>query len=153
MADRLDTAISLARRHSLCAALLFVDLDDFKSINDELGLMAGDTVLQVVARRLESSVRDSDTVSRHGGDEFLVLLSELSNAADAAVIAATIVAAVAEPVFIADRMLMISASVGVAVYPEDGEDAMTLIARADEAMYRAKKSRHGNFLLYQEPLA
>ncbi len=150
MADRLDNAISLARRHSRRTALLFVDLDHFKAINDDLGHMAGDTVLQLVARRLEAGVRESDTVSRHGGDEFLVLLGDLSSATDAAAIATKMIATVAQPVFVAGRVLMISASVGIAVYPEDGEDAVTLIARADEAMYCAKKSRHGSFVFYQE---
>lgn len=150
LADRLDTAIGMARRHSRRTALLFVDLDGFKSINDGLGHLAGDTVLQLVARRLESGVRDSDTVSRHGGDEFLVLLAELSNATDAAVIATKVIDALAEPVFIAGQVLTISASVGIAVYPEDGEYASTLIAHADEAMYRAKKSRQGGFVFYQE---
>ena len=150
LADRLDKAISMARRHSRRTALLFVDLDDFKAINDQLGHLAGDTVLQLVARRLESSVRDSDTVSRHGGDEFLVLLAELSNAKDAAAIATKMIAALAEPVFVAGRVLTISASVGIAVYPEDGEFASTLIAKADEAMYRAKKSRQSSFMFYQE---
>ena len=150
LADRLDKVIGFARRHSRRTALLFVDLDDFKAINDELGHLAGDTVLQLVARRLESSVRDSDTVSRHGGDEFLVLLAELSNVTDAALIATNMIAALAEPVFVAGRMLTISASVGIAVYPEDGEFASTLIAKADEAMYRAKRSRHGSFVFYQE---
>lgn len=148
MADRLAHAISLARRHSQRMALLFVDLDHFKAINDELGHLAGDSVLQLVARRLESGVRDSDTVSRHGGDEFLVLLGELSSASDAAEIAAKMLATVAEPVFIAGRVLMISASVGIAVYPEDGDDAETLIGKADEAMYRVKKSRHGSFRVH-----
>lgn len=149
LADRLDKAIGMAKRHSKRTALLFVDLNDFKSINDELGHLAGDTVLQLVARRLESGVRDSDTVSRHGGDEFLVLLAELSNAADAAAIATKMIAALAEPVFVAGRVLTISASVGIAVYPEDGEYASTLMAKADEAMYRAKKSGQSSFVFYQ----
>ena len=151
LADRLDKAISMARRHSSRTALMFVDLDGFKAINDELGHLAGDTVLQLVARRLESSVRDSDTVSRHGGDEFLMLLAELSNASDVAAIATKMLAALAESVFVAGRVLTISASVGIAVYPEDGEHASTLIANADEAMYRAKKSGHGSFVFYQGP--
>ncbi|WP_027996368.1 GGDEF domain-containing protein [Simplicispira psychrophila] len=151
MADRLDKAIGMARRHGLRTALLFVDLDDFKSINDQLGHLAGDEVLQLVARRLESGVRDSDTVSRHGGDEFLVLLAELSHASDAAAIATKMLAAVAEPVCVAGRELVISVSVGIAVYPEDGEDALTLMAKADEAMYCAKKNRHGSFVFYRKP--
>ena len=152
MADRLGKAISMARRHGLRTALLFVDLNGFKQINDQLGHLAGDEVLQLVARRLESGVRDSDTVSRHGGDEFLVLLAELTHASDAAAIATKMIATVAEPVWVAGRELVISVSVGIAVYPEDGEDVVTLIAKADAAMYRAKKKGHGSFVFYQEPL-
>ena len=152
MMDRIDNAISMARRHALRVALLFVDLDNFKSINDELGHLAGDTVLQLVARRLESGVRDSDTVSRHGGDEFLVLLAELSATLDAAAIATQMISAVAAPVSIAGRTLAISVSMGIAVYPDDGGCATTLIAKADEAMYRSKKRKHGSFMFYDGPL-
>ena len=109
-------------------------------------------MLVTVAQRLVSVVRDSDTVSRHGGDEFLVLLAELSHASDAAAIATKMIATVAEPVWVAGRELLISVSVGIAVYPEDGEDVVTLIAKADAAMYRAKKKGHGSFVFYQEPL-
>lgn len=153
MADRLGKAIGMARRHGLRTALLFVDLNGFKQINDELGHLAGDEVLQLVARRLESGVRESDTVSRHGGDEFLVLLAELTHANDAAAIATKMIATVAEPVCVAGRELVISVSVGIAFYPDDGEDAVTLIAKADEAMYRAKKSGRGSFEFYQAPHA
>lgn len=143
MLDRLESAIALARRHGTPIALLFVDLDRFKEINDTLGHAAGDQVIQLVAHRLEGVVRDTDTVSRHGGDEFLVLLSEVSQASDVAMIATKVVADIAAPCRIGNQMLQLSASLGVAVYPEDGQDAATLINHADAAMYRAKR-RGGN---------
>jgi diguanylate cyclase (GGDEF)-like protein len=153
MLDRLENAIALARRHVTRLAVLFLDLDQFKQINDTLGHMVGDEVLQLVARRLESVVRGSDTVSRHGGDEFLVLVGEISQAADAKVIAAKILAVLTAPSRVGDHLLRLSASVGIATYPEDGEDAATLISRADAAMYRSKRRRHGGFEFYREDTA
>jgi len=150
MLDRLENAIALARRHVTRLAVLFLDLDQFKHINDTLGHMVGDEVLRLVARRLESVVRASDSVSRHGGDEFLVLVGEISQAADAAVIAAKILAVLTAPSRIGDHMLRLSASVGIATYPEDGEDAATLISRADAAMYRSKRRRLGGFEFHRE---
>ena len=139
MLDRLETAIAMAKRHRTRIAVLFVDLDHFKRINDRLGHAGGDEVLQLAARRLEQAVRDSDTVSRHGGDEFLVLLSEVSQQADAALIAEKMLAALAAPARVDDQRLSLSASIGIAIYPEDGEYAATLISQADAAMYRAKR--------------
>jgi diguanylate cyclase (GGDEF)-like protein len=150
MLDRLENAIALARRHVTRLAVLFLDLDQFKHINDTLGHMVGDDVLRLVARRLESVVRASDSVSRHGGDEFLVLVGEISHAADAAVIAAKILAVLTAPSRVGDHMLRLSASVGIATYPEDGEDAATLISRADAAMYRSKRRRLGGFEFHRE---
>jgi diguanylate cyclase len=153
MLDRLENAIALARRHVTRLAVLFLDLDQFKQINDTLGHGVGDEVLQLVARRLQSVVRGSDTVSRHGGDEFLVLVGEISKAADAAVIAAKILAVLTAPSRVGDHMLRLSASLGIATYPEDGEDAATLISRADAAMYRSKRRRSGGFEFHREELA
>jgi diguanylate cyclase len=150
MLDRLEHAIALARRHVTRLAVLFLDLDQFKHINDTLGHAVGDEVLQLVARRLESVVRGSDTVSRHGGDEFLVLVGEVSKASDAGVIAAKILAVLTAPSRVGDHMLRLSASLGIATYPEDGEDAATLISRADAAMYRSKRRRHGGFEYHRE---
>jgi len=150
MLDRLENAIALARRHVTRLAVLFLDLDQFKQINDTLGHAAGDEVLRLVARRIESVVRASDTVSRHGGDEFLVLVAEVSRAADAGVIAAKILAVLTEPSRVGDHMLRLSASLGIATYPEDGEDAATLISRADAAMYRSKRRRRGGFEFHRE---
>jgi diguanylate cyclase len=148
MLDRVEAAIALARRHSRHIAVLFLDLDDFKQINDTLGHAVGDAMLQLAARRLEMAVRHSDTVSRYGGDEFIVLMSEVSHASDAALIAEKIVAAFSAPAKVGDHEISLSASIGIAIYPEDGEDAATLIDRADAAMYRAKRSAGGSFWLY-----
>lgn len=152
MFDRLENAIALAQRHQTRIAVLFLDLDEFKQINDTLGHAIGDAVVQLVARRLESVVRHSDTVSRHGGDEFLVLMAEINDPADAALIAKKILAALAAPSRIADHMISLSASIGIALYPADGDDAATLITRADAAMYACKEHGGGNFQFYCDPL-
>jgi diguanylate cyclase (GGDEF)-like protein len=144
MLDRVTKAIALARRHRTRIAVFFLDLDNFKEINDTLGHAIGDEVLQQVARRLESVVRESDTVSRHGGDEFLVLLAEVRDESGAAAIAAKIGAALAEPCQAGGHALALSASLGIAIYPEDGEDPASLISHADAAMYRAKRSGRGD---------
>ena len=149
MLDRLESAIALSRRRGTRAALLFVDLDRFNQINDTLGHAVGDTVLRLVARRLESVIRNSDTVSRHGGDEFLVLLAEVSHPTDAALIAAKMLLAVAEPG--PEPLPVLSASVGIAIYPEDGQEAAMLIANADAAMYRSKKRGPGGFAFHSDP--
>jgi len=148
MHDRLERAISTARRHGTRFAVFFLDLDRFKQINDTLGHTVGDTVMQLVAHRLKSAVRDSDTVSRYGGDEFLILLNDISQASDAALIAANLLATLAAPSGVGDNVFHLSASLGITIYPEDGSDSATLIDRADSAMYRAKKRGGGRFELY-----
>ncbi len=137
--DRFELAIANARRHGNRVALLFLDLDAFKQINDTFGHASGDRALQLVADCLSSLVRETDTVSRHGGDEFLVLLAEVTNAADAAVVADKVNAALASYSQVDGHRLQLRASIGIGVYPEDGEDAKALIAFADAAMYLAKK--------------
>jgi len=147
MLDRLQTAIGMARRRQTHIAVLFVDIDRFKEINDTHGHAIGDEVLKRVARSLESAVRDSDTVSRHSGDEFVVLLSEISQASDAALIAEKMLAAIgASNTDLPD--VTARASVGIAIFPQDGEDAATLIGRADEAMYESKRRGGGSFSFY-----
>src|ERR1700728_1666492 len=153
MLDRLENAISLARRHVTRLAVLFLDLDQFKHINDTLGHAVGDEVLRLVARRLESVVRASDSVSRHGGDEFLVLVGEITQSADAAVITTKILAVLTAPAPGGAHMVRLSASVGIATYPEDGEDAATLISHADAAMYRSKRRRHGGFEFHRDDVS
>jgi len=153
MLDRLESAIATARRHETRIAVLFIDLDDFKRINDTLGHAIGDEALKLAARRLQSAVRDSDTVSRHGGEEFLVLLPGIAHAADAAAIAQKLLAALAAPARAGGHRLQLSASVGITIYPEDAEDAPTLIERADAAMYRAKRRGPGGFDFYAQKLS
>lgn len=153
MLDRLENAIAVARRRETRIAVLFIDFDNFKQINDRHGHAIGDLALKLAARRLQSAVRDSDTVSRHGGEEFLVLLPDISQAADAAVIAQKLLAALAAPGRAGDHRLHLSASIGITIYPEDAEDAQTLISRADKAMYRSKRKGPGGFEFYAQKLS
>lgn len=148
MLDRIESAIAFAKRHETRIAILFIDFDRFKQINDTLGHDVGDAALQLVARRMESAVRSSDTVSRHSGDEFLVLLGEVGDVADAASAAEKIIAAVGEPAVIGKYNLQFSVSVGIALYPDDGDDAATLIKKADVAMYRSKRRGGDTFELH-----
>jgi len=138
--DRVGQAISLARRHGGQAAVLFVDLDGFKHINDSLGHATGDKLLQSVAKRLLACVRDPDTVSRHGGDEFVVLLQDVHRSQDAAATARRVLSALGEVYAVDGHQLHVTASIGVSIYPDNGLNAETLIANADAAMYRAKKN-------------
>jgi diguanylate cyclase (GGDEF)-like protein/PAS domain S-box-containing protein len=137
--DRIAQAIALARRHHSQLALLYMDLDRFKDVNDSLGHDIGDKLLQSVAQRLKAGVRGSDSVSRKGGDEFVVLLSEITHADHAALTAGKIIAAVAAAHQIAGRELWLTASIGISIYPVDGADANTLLKAADAAMYQAKQ--------------
>jgi diguanylate cyclase (GGDEF)-like protein len=141
LTDRLDRAIAAASRHDSKLAVLFMDLDRFKLINDRLGHAVGDQVLQSVASRLAAAVRRSDTVSRQGGDEFVVLLSEVACAEDAACAADALRAKIAMPHRIDGRDLRVTASVGIGVYPCDGTDAETLLKKADLALLGAKARR------------
>jgi len=147
--DRLARSIALARRYGRRLAVLFLDCDRFKHINDTLGHAIGDQVLRSIAKRLTTCVRESDTVSRHGGDEFLILLSELDHPEDAEAIAQKIVDSIAEPHHIAGHELQLTASVGIALYPEDGQDAQSLIMRADTAMYYAKNTGRNRVGFYR----
>lgn len=140
---QLEHGIAYARRHDSLLAVLFVDIDHFKTINDTLGHDAGDQVLVQFAQRLRQCVREVDTVARHGGDEFIVLLTELHNGADAQQVAEKIMRTIAEPFTINDAPLDVAASIGVAVYPDDDEDIEALIEKADLAMYAAKQRGKG----------
>lgn len=137
--DRLAQAIAGAERHSWTLAVMFLDLDRFKLINDTHGHAAGDFVLTVVAQRLKSHARDEDTVCRNGGDEFLYLLINPSTRDDVARIAAQVQAAIAEPIGLDALQFAITPSIGIALYPEHGSSAEQLIAHADAAMYKAKQ--------------
>jgi diguanylate cyclase (GGDEF)-like protein/PAS domain S-box-containing protein len=138
LADRLARALALAHRHRRRLAVLFLDIDHFKHINDSLGHMLGDELLRAVGREVTMCVRSSDTVSRHGGDEFVVVLSELEHADEAAKGAQKIITALARPHALAGHELHITVSIGISVYPDDGEEAETLLTRADMALYHAK---------------
>src|SRR5580700_6967377 len=140
LSDRVNQAIRLAIRHKKKVAVLFLDLDGFKHINDSLGHPTGDKLLQSVGKRLVDCVRGSDTVSRQGGDEFVVLLSEEEDSEDASVTAKKMLRAVAEAHFVDQHELHVTCSVGVSLYPDDGLNAETLIKNADTAMYQAKEN-------------
>ena len=142
--DRITQAISFAERYTKQLAVMFVDLDLFKRINDSLGHAMGDKLLQQVATRIVACVRRSDTVGRNGGDEFVVLLSQVGHEEDAVFIARKILSSLAAPYLIDQKQLQINASIGVSTYPGDGTDSETLINRADTAMYEAKKLGRNN---------
>ena len=137
-ADRVARAIAHARRHDLPVAVMLVDLDHFKKVNDSLGHTAGDALLREVARRLEACVRDEDTVARLGGDEFAVLLPHVAGIEAAALVGERLLASFGAPVVIAEQQMLVSASIGISLFPDDGPDLEALIAGADAAMYRAK---------------
>jgi diguanylate cyclase (GGDEF)-like protein/PAS domain S-box-containing protein len=149
LSDRLTQAILLAHRNHNQLALLFLDLDGFKHINDSLGHAIGDKLLQSVAARLSGCVRKSDTVSRQGGDEFVILLPTVTHAADAAVSAAKIIADLKKEHTIGEHRLRITASIGLSNYPDDGEDAETLIKNADTAMHHAKQNGRDNYQFFR----
>lgn len=145
--DRLEHGIAQAQRHRWILAVMFVDLDKFKQINDTYGHEVGDVVLQTVALRLAHSTRSNDTVSRYGGDEFLCVLTPVHELKDIAVIGAKVRTAIqapcAVPVGDVTINLIVAASIGISVYPRDGDTAAGLIARADDAMYAAKEHPSG----------
>ena len=150
--DRLTQAIALGRRHRKKLAVLFFDLDRFKHINDSLGHAIGDQLLQSVARRSVTCVRSSDTVSRQGGDEFLVLLSEIEHAEDAARCAEKILVALTLPHSVDKHDLHITVSIGISIYPQDGQDVETLIKSADTAMYHAKENGRNNYQFFKQDM-
>lgn len=140
--DRLDSALRAAHRHNSSLALLFVDINDFKGINDAHGHAVGDRVLCMIARRLEGCVRDTDTVARMGGDEFIVLLTDIESKSAVSERMAQILLVMAEPLGAEfEGLKMPSCSIGVACYPANGEDSDTLLSYADDDMYRIKRQR------------
>ncbi|MCP5153102.1 MAG: EAL domain-containing protein [Ectothiorhodospiraceae bacterium] len=158
-ADRFGTALSRIRRLgpstggvASALALLLIDLDDFKVVNDSLGHSAGDELLRTVSERLSRSVRESDTVARLGGDEFAVLLDEVADSGQAAMVARRILDAIAEPIRVEGRELALTASVGIAMSPANGTDIGTLTRAADTALYRAKSSGGGCPVFYSEEM-
>ncbi len=152
LADRMKIAIGNAARYSKRLALLFVDLDRFKLVNDSLGHEIGDKLLKVAAERMQSTIRHIDTISRLGGDEFIVLLSQIVAAEDAARVAEKLIAAVSEPYRIEEHELLLTASVGISIYPESGTEANSLLRNADTSMYSAKESGRNRYRFYSEDL-
>ncbi len=154
VAEHLDAALARAERASVAVAVLFIDLDDFKRVNDSLGHAAGDELLRAVAERLAGEVRGTDVVARHGGDEFIVLLADLDpercdDAVD--VVARKVLAALEAPFDVGGTGLRVGASVGAAVAPGDGASADVLLRRADHAMYDAKQGARGGLSRYRRP--
>ena len=150
--DRISQAISLAQRHKHKVAVLFLDLDRFKHINDSLGHPVGDDLLQSVARRLQDCIRTPDTVSRQGGDEFVILLQDVQHPKDAVSTVRRILKLVAETHSIGNRDLHITASIGVSIFPDDGFDAETLIRNADTAMYQAKDNGRQGYRFFKQEM-
>lgn len=147
--DRIERAITLARRRERKLAIMFLDLDGFKHINDSLGHLMGDKLLQSVARRLQDCIRSPDTVSRQGGDEFVVLLQDLNEPKDAAKTAERLLNAVAKPHYFERNEVFVTTSIGISMYPGDGQDAEALFKRADAAMYEAKKNGRQSYQFFR----
>ncbi|APW40206.1 GGDEF domain-containing protein [Rhodoferax koreense] len=146
--ERLAQVLALARRRDGLAAVLFIDLDNFKTVNDSLGHHAGDLLLREMARRLSAAVREADMVSRLGGDEFLVVLADIGSREDAAGVADKLLAIVNEAVEIEGHLLSVSPSIGIGLFPDDGDNADDLIRHADAAMYHAKDSGRGHYQFF-----
>ncbi len=147
-ADRLQLEIAYAQHRELLLAVMFVDLDKFKPVNDQFGHAVGDLLLQDVALRLRRCLRETDTVSRHGGDEFTIIVSDIGGVESAAKIAKVVLSQLNLPFAIQNYEFHISCSIGISIYPFDGDDATLLVKRADEAMYQVKKTGGGGYSFY-----
>ena len=150
--ERLNHAMALCQRTGRKLALLFIDLDRFKNINDSLGHSVGDRLLCEVSRRLTACVRQSDTVSRQGGDEFIILLSQIDGADTVSLVAESLLSAVAKPYVIDEYELSVTHSIGVSIYPDDGQQVEEIMRKADAAMYRAKDMGRNNFQFYTQDM-
>lgn len=146
--DRVRQAMARAQRNHTRVAVMFIDLDQFKIINDSLGHQVGDRLLQAVAARLSGCLRREDTVARQGGDEFIIVLPEIKNAQDAAVVAQKVLRSLAEPYTIGVHEFSTTASIGIGIYPSDGEDPEVLLKNSDVAMYHAKETGRGNYQFF-----
>ena len=149
LTERLEQAIASANRRRKQTALLFIDLDYFKHINDSLGHSIGDQLLQAVAERLFTCIRATDTLSRQGGDEFVVLLADIEQPQDAANVAEKLITALVAPQQVGDHELHVTLSIGISIYPDDGKTAETLMKNADTAMYAAKASGRDNYQFFK----
>ena len=147
--ERLDTMLALARRHERMVAVLFVDLDRFKRVNDSLGHHVGDGLLREVARRISSTVRDADVVSRLGGDEFIVVLSDVATRQDATAVAGKLIENISTEMNIEGHPISVSPSIGISVFPADGESTGELVRHADAAMHHAKEKGRANYQLFK----
>jgi len=152
LVDRVEHAIDVARREGGRVALMFLDLDRFKIVNDSLGHMAGDKLLRVVADRLRGTLRRSDTLARLGGDEFVVVVPNVPSTAELVGVTEKIVAALDSPVDLDGHTVTVGASIGVSIFPEDGQDCQTLMKNADTAMYRAKQNGRNTFCFYDSEM-
>ncbi len=141
--DRLEHGLAQAKRHNWILAVMFMDLDGFKSINDTYGHDIGDSVLQTISQRLKENTREDDTVSRHGGDEFLYLLMEVRDERDIIFIVENILKVIQAPCVVGTHELAISASIGISLFPKDGNSVESLVQSADKAMYHAKQTKSG----------
>jgi diguanylate cyclase (GGDEF)-like protein len=150
--DRMAQSIAFAQRHSKKVALVFMDLDHFKHINDSLGHAVGDALLKSIAKRLQACVRRSDTVCRQGGDEFVVLLNEVENVPDAVVMAEKIIEAMIQPHFVSSHQLNVTFSIGISLYPDDGKDLETVARNADAAMYQAKEKGRNTYQIFTKEM-
>lgn len=153
LTDRITQAISAAKRRQSKLAILFFDIDHFKRVNDTLGHEVGDQLLKVLSKKLQMCIRASDTLSRQGGDEFVVLLPELTDDAVPAEIAQKILFTIKDPISIANHELFITASIGIAVYPDDGDSVDVLTRHADAAMYHAKNSGRNNYQFFTQEMS
>jgi diguanylate cyclase (GGDEF)-like protein/PAS domain S-box-containing protein len=151
--ERLEFVLRAARRNGRQVALLFIDLDNFKTVNDSFGHGAGDQLLKIIARRISRVLRGIDVVSRHGGDEFIVVLPELATDEGSILVAEKLIAAVSEPVELEGQSLTVTPSIGISIFPRDGETPDALIRNADAAMYLAKERGRSNFQFFNEHLA
>jgi diguanylate cyclase (GGDEF)-like protein/PAS domain S-box-containing protein len=150
--DRLHQGIAKAKRHNEKLALFFIDLDRFKQINDSLGHEIGDQVLNIVTKRLSSTIRQEDTLARLGGDEFTIIMESLKHSKDASILAEKILKILEDPIIIENHTLYISSSIGISVYPKDETDATNLLKDADAAMYRAKDEGRNNYQFYSQEM-
>ena len=151
--DRLEFILATARRRGTRAAILFIDLDNFKTVNDSLGHAAGDALLKIIAARIPAALRGVDVVSRHGGDEFLVVLPEIEGEQGPVPVAEKLLAAISEPMDLEGQSISVSPSIGIAMFPRDGDTAEALIKNADAAMYLAKERGRSNYQFFNEGLA
>ena len=150
--DVLDHSVSLAKRNKRKVAVLFIDLDGFKIINDTLGHEAGDLLLKGVSQRIKGMLRESDTVARMGGDEFILVLDNIESAENAMFAANKILMALSEPFDLMGQPGRVGGSIGVSIFPDDSDDAGQLVKQADEAMYLAKQSGKNTCRFYREVL-